>query len=69
VCNGLSSFISAILLMLASFIFPAANICNVVLTTTSCSLVLVDVYGRHPEDGRNMYFRNVGTFPQGYTVP
>jgi hypothetical protein len=43
--------------MLASFIFPAANIRNVVLTTTSCSLVFVDGYGCHPEDGRNMYCR------------
>jgi len=38
--------------MLASFIFPAANIRTIVLTTKSCSLV--DGYERLPEDGRNM---------------
>jgi hypothetical protein len=58
--------ISVLFFMLASFIFPAANILNVVLTTISCSLV--DGYGRHPEDGRNMYCQNVGTYLPGYTV-
>lgn len=65
--NDLFSFISLLLFMLASFIFPAANIRTIVLTTTSCSLV--DGYKRHPEDGRNIYCRNVGTYLPGYTVP